>query len=220
MLDYAQARRMMVDCQLRTFDVNDQALLSAMDRVPRELFVLPGRESLAYSDQDLVVSEGAERRSLVAPMVLARLIQALALEPGAKVLDVACGTGYSSAVMTRLGAEVVALEVSEDLAEEARTRLIGSGVESVEVATGPLQEGCVAHAPYDCILVNGAVEMRPQRLLEQLRDGGRLACVQGKHRSGRATLYVRAGNAFGSRTLFDAAAPRLGAFAAEPGFVF
>jgi len=223
MLDFAKARRMMVDSQLRTFDVNDLALLAAFDEVPRERFVPPGREGLAYMDQDLPVmaaGEGAERRFMLAPMVLARMIQALELKPGDKVLDVACGLGYSSAILSRLGCAVIALEANGDLAGEARRRLAQNGVEGVMVTAGPLEGGCPDAAPYDAILVNGCVETRPEGLLRQLADRGRLACVEGRGRAASATLTVRSGDAFGSRPLFDAAAPALAAFRAAPGFVF
>jgi protein-L-isoaspartate(D-aspartate) O-methyltransferase len=221
MLDFAKARRMMVDSQLRTFDVNDLAVLAAFDEVPRERFVPAGREGLAYMDQDIPVAEGGrERRGMLAPMVLARMIQALEVGPGSKVLDVACGLGYSSAVLARLGCSVIALEVNEALAEEARRRLGGCGVEGVMTAAASLERGYPDAAPYDAVLVNGAVEVRPDSLLRQLGEGGRLVCVEGRGRSARATLYVRAGDAFGSRPLFDAAAPLLAAFRSEPGFVF
>src|SRR3954451_19050916 len=171
MLDFAQARRMMVDCQLRTFDVNDLALLSAMDEVPRERFVPEGREAFAYIDKAIPVSDDAdalERRAMLAPMVLARLIQALGLERGETVLDVACGLGYSCAVMARLGAVVTRLEQSETLAEAARARLGRCGFGTVAVVAGPLDRGWRERAPYRAILVNGALEVRPQALLEQL----------------------------------------------------
>ena len=223
MLDFAKARRMMVDSQLRTFDVNDLAVLTAFDEVPRERFVPPGREGLAYMDQDLPVAEGvngAERRFMLSPMVLARMIQALDLSPGDKVLDVAPGLGYSSAVLARLGCSVVALEADEDLAAQLRRGLAAEGVKGALVEMGPLEQGYPHAAPYNAILINGAVETRPEALLHQLADHGRLACVEGRGRSARATLTVRSGDAFGSRSLFDAAAPPLAGFRAEPGFVF
>ena len=114
MLDFAQARRTMVDSQLRTFDVNELRLLDAMDETPRERFVPRHLEGIAYIDQDLPLSDGEDCRYILSPMVQARLIQALAIDPGAKVLDVACGLGYSSAILAALGAKVVALEVERE----------------------------------------------------------------------------------------------------------
>jgi protein-L-isoaspartate(D-aspartate) O-methyltransferase len=220
MLDFALARRWMVDGQLRTFDVNDIPLLAAFDEMPRERFVPPGRESLAYSDLDIPVGDAdGEERHMLKPMVLARLIQALEIARGARVLDVACGRGYASAVMSRLGAAVIALESGRALADEARAALAAVGV-PVEVVVGPLDHGYAAAAPYDAILVNGALDMRPERLLDQLKDGGRLACIRGRGRAAKAKRYVRSGDAFGSLALFDAAAPTLAAFKREPGFVF
>ena len=223
MLDFAQARRMMVDGQLRTFDVNDLPLLAAVDDIPRERFVPDDRVAFAYIDQDIPVSDGLdvpERRFMLVPMVLARLIQALDIKKSDKILDVACGLGYSSAILARLGASVVALEASEALAEAASARLGQCGIDNVRTVAGPLDRGFPEAAPYNAILINGAVEVKPQGLLEQLAEGGRLACIEGRGRAARAKLYVRSGDAFGARSLFDAAAPALMAFRAEPGFVF
>ncbi|WP_232629776.1 protein-L-isoaspartate O-methyltransferase family protein [Methylobacterium sp. Leaf118] len=216
MLDYAQARRLMVDCQLRTFDVNDNAVLDAFDTVPRERFVPAGREDFAYIDQPLTLAAGEDGpRVMAAPMLLARMIQALKIRPGSRVLDVATGYGYGAAVLRRLGAEVVALDSSAELAAAARERL----ADTVEVVQGGLTE-TVAGGPFDAILVEGRVETRPQALLDQLRDEGRLVCVLGPDRGAKAMLFVRAGDAFGARPLFDAALPALKAFATEPGFTF
>jgi protein-L-isoaspartate(D-aspartate) O-methyltransferase len=220
MVDFSQARRMMVDSQLRTFDVNDIPLLDAMGSVPREMFVLPGREELAYIDQDVLISDDATRRYMLSPMNLGRMIQALEVEAGEKALDVACGRGYASAVLQRLGAQVTALESDEALAVEAGKSLGAVGADTVRVEAGALKQGCAKYAPYDVILINGAVDMRPDALLQQLAEGGRLVCVKGRGRAARATLYVRSGDAFGERALFDAAAPVLAAFVQEPGFTF
>jgi protein-L-isoaspartate(D-aspartate) O-methyltransferase len=220
MVDFTQARRMMVDSQLRTFDVNDIPLLDAMDDVPRERFVLPGREELAYIDQDLPVSDGPDRRFMISPMVLARMIQALEIDAGNKVLDVACGRGYSSAVLSILGTRVTALESDENLAAAARECLIFAGAGEVTVKVGPLEQGCAENAPYDAILVNGALEVRPDHLLRQLAEGGRLICVKGRGRSAKATVHVRSGDIFGERGLFDAAAPLLTPFQLKPSFTF
>jgi protein-L-isoaspartate(D-aspartate) O-methyltransferase len=220
MVDFTQARRIMVDGQLRTFDVNDMPLLDAMDSVPRELFVLPGLEELSYIDQDILVSDGAERRYMLSPMILGRMIQALGVEAGEKVLDVACGRGYASAVFHKLGAQVTALEADEALSAAARQSLSAASAGSVAVVTGPLDRGYADNGPYDNILINGAVEMRPEELLRQLAEGGRLVCVRGRGRAARATLYIRSGDALGERSLFEAAAPLLAPFVQAPGFIF
>lgn len=219
MLDYAQARRLMVDCQLRTFDVNDVAVLDAFDDVPRERFVPPGREDFAYIDQTLRLggTEG-DTRSMPAPMLLARMIQALEVAPGTRVLDVASGYGYAAAILGRLGADVVALESIPALAAASRDRL--AGTTGIAVVEGALNVGAPDRGPYDAILLNGRIEVRPQALLDQLRDGGRLVCVMGQERAAKTTLFVRAGDAFGARPLFDAGLPRLAGFEAEAGFAF
>ncbi|NEU13257.1 protein-L-isoaspartate O-methyltransferase [Methylobacterium sp. BTF04] len=216
MLDYAQARRLMVDCQLRTFDVNDIAVLDAFEDVPRERFVPPGREDFAYSDQTLRLD--AHSRAMPAPMLLARMIQSLTVLPGTRVLDVAAGYGYGTALLQRLGAQVTALESDAGLCAGARERL--AGLTGVAVVSGPLDAGNPASAPYDAILINGRIEVRPQALLDQLADGGRLVCVMGRDRAAKTTVFVRAGDAFGARPLFDASLPLLDAFAVEAGFAF
>ena len=220
MLDFAQARRTMVDSQLRTFDITDRAVLAAMGEVPRERFMPAGREGLAYSDQNACVSQNqseADARFMLAPMALGRMIQALQIEPGQRVLDVAAGLGYASAVLARLGAKPIALESSETLVQSATERLAAGGV---LVRQGRLDRGCPEDGPFDAILINGAVAQRPEALLRQLRDAGRLACLTGGDRAGKAVLFVRSGDAFGLRTLFDAAAPELPEFSPAPGFVF
>ncbi|KQO72018.1 protein-L-isoaspartate O-methyltransferase [Methylobacterium sp. Leaf469] len=219
MLDYAQARRLMVDCQLRTFDVNSVPVLDAFEDVARERFVPPGREDFAYIDQTLTLDGGGgDVRAMPAPMLLARMIQALDLKAGAKALDVGTGYGYAAAILHHLGAEVVALESSATLAAGARERL--GGLAGTELVEAPLEAGAPASGPYDGILVNGRVEVRPQALLEQLKEGGRLVCVIGQPRAAKATLFVRTGDAYGARPLFDATLPVLGPFAAANDFAF
>lgn len=223
MVSFAEARRNMVDCQLRTFDVHDRALLAAMAEVPREAFVAPGLRDLAYRDGNLPLSgdeSGPDSRVLLAPMVLARLIQALGIEAGMRVLDVAGGPGYSAAILARLGARVTALESRSDAWAGTGAP---DGIDGPEATrrTGDLAAGCPEDGPFDAILVNGALATEPIALLGQLTDGGRLACIRAEDgRPARATLYVRSGDSVGSRALFDAAAPILAAFRPAPAFVF
>src|SRR3712207_354416 len=153
-------------------------------------------------------------------MFIGRLLQALDVAKGEKALDVASGLGYSAALLARLGATVTALESSEALAAAARERLAGLGIAGVTTVAGALDKGWPDGAPYDVILVNGLLEMRPQGLLDQLADGGRLGCIERRGKAGRAVIYLRTGDVVGSRSICDAGAPPLPAFKAEPGFVF
>lgn len=221
MIDFAQARRTMVDGQVRVNDVTDAALIAAMLEIPREKFVPEARASLAYIDDDLCVREAADgkpARYLVEPMVLARLIQALGNLASARVLDIGSATGYSAAVLSRLANSVVALEDEASLRKSAEKAL--GGYRNVELASGPLAAGWAAGAPYDAILLQGAVERVPETLLGQLRDGGRLAAVIRKDSAAKAALFSRVGENISARRLFDAAIPPLPGFEAPKTFVF
>lgn len=219
MTDFATLRRHMVDGQVRPADVTDIRILTAMLEIPRERFVPEKAQALAYLDQDLGLgAAGAATRRLMKPMVLSKLIQALGLESTARVLVVGAATGYSSAVIASLAAEVVALEQDAALAQIAKSALAGRG--NVQVVTGPLAEGYAAAAPYDAILVEGAVEELPDALRAQLKEGGLLACVQGTSPASSAMLYCRTGNELGGRRIFDAAASLLPGFAKARSFAF
>jgi protein-L-isoaspartate(D-aspartate) O-methyltransferase len=216
MTDFAAQRRNMVDGQVRTADVTDLRIISAMMEVPRERFVPASAAALAYLDRDLPVGEGGRR--LLKPMVLAKLVQAAGIGPADRVLDVGCATGYAAALLARLAAEVVALERDGGLLTEARAGL--AGLSNVSLVMGPLEAGWQAAAPYDAILLEGATEVVPEPLCRQLKDGGRLVCVQGAGPDAKATLYLRSGDDIGGRTLFDAGAATLPGFAKAPAFSF
>lgn len=222
MLDYAQARRTMVDCQLRTFDITDRAVLAVFGDIPRERFVPDDRRSLAYMDQNVAVADRDDPsgRIMLAPMVFARLVQALGIETGDRVLDVGSGRGYGAAILAELGANVVALESSQDLSRAAEETLASLGLSDIATVHGPLAAGSPDHGPFDGIVINGAVGSPPDGLLGQLAPDGKLACLQRDGRACRAVLYVRSANAVGSRILFDATAPVLDEFKPAPAFVF
>jgi protein-L-isoaspartate(D-aspartate) O-methyltransferase len=223
MIDFAAARRIMVDSQVRTSDVTDLHLVAAMLAVPRERFLPAEQADLAYLDFDVPVTvarAGAPARRLLKPMVLAKLLQAAEIADGDHALDVGCAAGYSSAVLARLSGAVVALEEDAGLAERARENLRAVGANEVQVVTGPLADGSPPHAPYDVILVNGAFEVAPKALLRQLKPGGRLVGVLGRGPAGKAMLYCSIGGECGGRPIFDAAAPLLPGFAAPATFVF
>jgi protein-L-isoaspartate(D-aspartate) O-methyltransferase len=222
MIDFAAARRMMVDGQVRTSDVTDPRIIAAMLELPRERFVPEGRAALTYLDLDLPVTDeaGPGGRYLLKPMVLAKLLQAADVGRDACVLDVACGTGYSSALLAQLARSVVALEDDPILAQRARETLVSLGFANVEVATGPLPDGWPSGGPYDVILLNGTAEVAPRGLLRQLREGGRLVGVVGRRPASKAVVYVSAAGHVSATPIFDASAPPLPAFAAPAAFVF
>jgi protein-L-isoaspartate(D-aspartate) O-methyltransferase len=217
MFDSAMARRVMVDCQVRTADVTSLDLITAMMAVPRELFVPQPLLGQAYSDNDIAIGDG---RVMLKPMVLAKLIQAALVGPGDHVLDVGCTTGYSSAVLARLAGSVIGLEEDASLARRAQETLAAAGAGQVVVATGPLAAGWPAAAPYDFILLNGATEIIPETLGHQLKPTGRLACIFGHTPTGQAMLYRVVEGRLAGRPIFGAAAPVLPGFAAPAEFVF
>jgi len=218
MADFSKARQNMVDCQLRTNKVVDEALIARFETVPRELFVEESVRSIAYVDDDLPIGNG---RYLVAPMVLARILQELAISPGEVVLDVGCGTGYSSAILSGLADTVVALEENQALATRANELLTELAADNAIVVEAPLSEGYATQGPYDIILVCGAIASVPSALTDQLIDGGRLAAIidDGKGQ-GKVILMIKRHGAVSQRTLFDASVPRLPGFEPKMGFVF
>ncbi len=223
MTDFVAARRMMVDGQIRTSDVTDRRVIAAMLEIPRERFLPPGTASLAYVDLDAPVGEsgrGADRRRLMKPMVLAKLLQAAEIGGGEHVLDVGCASGYSAAILAQLAGTVVALEEDFALAAQASVNLRALGAANVTVERAPLTEGWPGRAPYDVILLDGASEVTPKALLRQLKEGGRLVGVLGRPPTGKAMLYRAFGQEVSGREIFDAAAPVLPGFSRPASFVF
>ena len=215
MTDFAAARRHMVDGQVRTADVTDLRILSAMLEIPREQFVPPESAGLAYLDLDLAVGRG---RRLLKPMVLAKLVQVADIAPTDRVMDVGSGTGYGAAILARIAGQVVALEEDSGLAQAARTAL--SSQPNVRVVSGPLTAGWPQGGPYDVILLEGATEVRPDAFLPQMREGGRLACVEGGGPGAKAILYYRSADELGGRAVFEAHAAVLPGFAKAAVFAF
>jgi protein-L-isoaspartate(D-aspartate) O-methyltransferase len=221
MFDFAAARRMMVDGQVRTADVTDPRLIAAMLDLPRERFFPEDKASLAYLDLDAVVSEpGLVPRRLLKPMVLAKLIQAAAVGEGDRVLDVGCATGYSTGVLARLAGSVVGLEEEPALVRHATEALAETGTADARIVAGSLVRGFAEEGPYDVIMLEGAAEVVPDGLLDQLKNGGRLACVLQRGPAGKAMIYLRTGSDVSGRAVFEAAAGLLPGFAKSPEFVF
>jgi protein-L-isoaspartate(D-aspartate) O-methyltransferase len=212
--NFEHMRRAMIASQLRTTGTNDPRVLAAMGEVPRERFVPSARASLAYADAIVPLKPGRDFNS---PMALGRLLTEAAPRPGERALVVAAATGYAAALLARLAGPVVALEEDPELAAEARANLAGSGVKLIE---GPLASGCPDEAPFDLILIDGAVECIPDALVAQLIDGGRLAAGLLENGVTRLAIGRRAGEGFGMTAFADAAAAILPGFAKPPAFRF
>jgi protein-L-isoaspartate(D-aspartate) O-methyltransferase len=217
----------MVDNQIRTFDVTDQPLLERFYLVPRELFLPADLTDLAYSDAVLTVGQdGSARRTLLIPMVLARLLQGAAVQADDRALVVGDGAGYAAAILAGLASHVVNLESDPSFTASAGAAFRALGLANATAATGSLAEGWAGEAPYSVIVVAGAVETRLETLLGQLATRGRLVVLRktlfdGVRRNGKAVLIERLGPAeYSDRNLFDSSAPVLDGFEAASAFSF
>ncbi len=222
-MNYAAARLHMVDSQLRTNKVIDEAVLDAFLAVPRERFVPPALRGIAYLDDDLPLGSG---RMLMEPMVMARLLQLATIGRGDKVLEIGCANGYATALLARMAGKVTALESDSRLAAQARSLLAELGCAAAQVVEGKLAEGWRPNAPYDAILFNGAIDAIPPAIADQLAEGGRLVAVVRPENNpvgagvGTAVLMTRAEGALSSRQVFDASVHMLPGFERTPSFVF
>jgi protein-L-isoaspartate(D-aspartate) O-methyltransferase len=216
---FEHARENMVECQLRPNKVTDSGVLEAVRRVGREAFLPRHLQGIAYVDEDIALGGG---RFMMEPMVLARLVQAAEIKPDDVVLDLGCGTGYSTAVLGHLAGTVVAIEADKTMAEEADKLLREMDVCNVAVIQqDKIAEGYAQQGPYNAILINGSVGHVPEKILGQLEDGGRLVAVlSNRGHMGSAVVIVRTGGSFSTRQLFDAATPALPGFEAPKSFVF
>jgi protein-L-isoaspartate(D-aspartate) O-methyltransferase len=215
---YEAARVNMIESQLRPNKVTDERVIAAFMRIRRELFVPERLRGVAYVDDDLPLGAG---RSMMKPMVAARLIQAAMVDAKDTALVVGAGVGYEAALLAQLARSVIALEENPELARIGRSALVDHRIASVSYVEAPLPLGHRQRSPYDLILFGGAVEAIPQEINSQLAEAGRIAVVLRPHGCvGRATLITRTGGALASRVIFDAATPLLPSFVEKPAFVF
>jgi len=214
--NYETARHSMVLSQLRPNNVTSDSVATAMDTVPRELFVPKKLRGVAYLDEDLQV---AENRYLIEPRVFALMLQAAKVEDSDVVLDVACGYGYTAAVLGHLARAVVAIDDNDELVEKASATLAAIEADNVAVIKADLEAGNAKQGPYNVIHINGAIDEVAPALFDQLAEGGRLICVQG-HNPGVATLHLKENGIIHSKALFDASVPELGTMKVAAGFRF
>jgi protein-L-isoaspartate(D-aspartate) O-methyltransferase len=208
--DFVSARRAMIESQLRPEGVTDAATLDAMAAIPREQFVPEESRPLAYADRSLAIGGG---RFLLAPAVLGKLLNEMSPVSGERALVIGAGTGYSAAVLAAMGCEVLALEGTAELA--ARARKLG-----IKVVEGTLAAGHDSGAPYDLILIDGAVELLPDAIIDQLGDGGRLGAALVDRGLTRLVVGHKVAGGFGYLSIADAGVAPLPGFLLPRPFTF
>ena len=215
MSEFDMRRRMMVDTQIRPSDVTKFPIIDAMLAVPREVFVPQAQREAAYADQNITLGPD---RVVFEPRTLAKMLDAVNVQGDEMVLDIGAGLGYSSAVVARMAEAVIAVEEDDTLANEAQSILADLGADNVVVHAGDLTAGAAEHGPYDVIILQGGVEEFPQALEEQLKDGGRVACLFMTGTLGEMRLGYKSDGILSWRFSFNAGAPVLPGFKMERKF--
>ncbi len=221
MIDFDHARSNMVDCQVRTCDVTEHELISAMLSVPREEFVPDCLQPLAYIDEDLLLDDiSSGKRFLMQAASFAKLAQLASVEKDDVVLVVGSGSGYSCAVLSLLSSSVVAIEEDEALVEFSTDTLSRLGYMNVAVLKKAMSAGYSKEAPYDVIFFNGAIEVLPNVYFDQLSEGGRLVCVEGVGNSAVAKLYCKNDSLVSERQVMNCSIKPLPGFEKPKEFAF
>ena len=215
MTDFATRRTTMVDTQVRPSDVTKFPIIKAMLTVAREEFVPDDKREAAYADAHIDLGGG---RVVMDPRTLAKMLEAVDIQPDEMVLDVGAGLGYSSALAGRLGEAVIALEEDADHAAAAGHLLAEAGIDNAAAVHGILAEGAAKHGPYDVILLQGAVEHIPDQLTSQLNDGGRIAAIFSEGSLGTMRVGYMIDGVISWRFAFNAGAPVIPGFEARRAF--
>lgn len=215
MTNFQTARESMVDCQVRPSDVTKYPIIDALLQTPKEKFVPIEKQSIAYMGEHLTLSNN---RIILDPRIFAKMLDAVSIKSEELVLDVACGTGYSTAVIAKLAQAVVALESDNKLAEFAQKALEDEGVDNAIVICGELQNGDKKHSLYDVIIIEGGVQKLSEDLKIQLKDGGRIICIFTDGAIGQCFLGIKRGSDITWRSEFDATAPIIKDFSETKSF--
>jgi len=213
--DYTSRRTMMVDTQVRPSDVTKFPIIDAMLAIPREAYVPDNKREAAYIGENLALDEG---RVMLEPRTLAKMLEVLDVQPSHVALDVACGLGYSTAILSRLCDFVVAVEDDEARTAEAQSILSQNGIDNAAVMMHTLTEGAAKSGPYDVIIIQGGVEEMPTALTDQLREGGRIACIFLEGNLGVVRVGHKIDGAVNWRFAFNASAPVLKGFEKRAAF--
>ena len=216
-MNFEQARYNMIEQQLRPWKVLDPDVLDVLHVVKREDFVPADHRRLAFADTEIVLGNGA---AMFAPKVEAHALQALAMKKHENVLEIGTGSGYMAALLGAHADHVWTVEIDSVLAAAARENLRRAGVSNVVVEVGDGLAGLAAHAPFDAVMVSGAVPKVPQVLLDQLKPGGRLFAFEGEAPAMEAVLYTRVGDAFRRVAVFETQVPSLRTTEPAQKFVF
>ncbi|MEY8881184.1 protein-L-isoaspartate O-methyltransferase [Donghicola sp. XS_ASV15] len=214
MTDFAQRRTMMVDTQVRPSDVTKFNVIEAMLAVPREAYVPESRKEAAYMGENIDLSDD---RVILEPRTTGKLLDALDIQPDELVLDLGCGYGYSAAVIAHLAEAVIAVDIA-DFAGEAEANLAQHGVDNVAIVEGDLTAGAAQHGPYDVIVIEGGIEELPTAIADQLKEGGRIACIFQEGALGTVKVGYKLDGLINWRFAFNAGAPVLKGFAKQPSF--
>lgn len=217
MTDFSAARDAMVESQIRTSDVTDLPILAAFRSTAREAFVPTARKALAYADCHVETDEG---RTMLSPRDLAKMIQAADVQPSDVVLDLACGRGYSTAILAQLADTVVGVETNEAAVARATELLVEADITNAAIVQGDLKSGAAEHGPFNVIFVGGAVPAIHQPWFSQLANGGRIVSIIQKGPIGRVSVFTKSGDAVGEHIVFDSSAPYLPGFEPAAEFVF
>ena len=215
MVDYSTRRTMMVDTQVRPSDVTKFPIIDAMLAVPREVYVPDNMREAAYVGEHLPLGDD---RVILEPRTFAKMLEVLDIQNSDTVLDLGCGLGYSTAVLAHMADFVAGVEDDEDRANEAQSLLSENGVDNAAVLAGPLVAGAAKSGPYDVIITQGAVEDVPAALLDQLREGGRIACIFAEGTLGTVRVGRKLNDNISWRFAFNATAPLLSGFQKETAF--
>ena len=214
---YRAQRLAMVDCQVRPSDVTKFPIIEAMLACPREEFVPDNLRSVAYLGDHLALAEG---RVILDPRVFAKMLNEIDIRPDEFVLDIGCGFGYSSAVISHIAEAVVALEEHEDMADSAAFNLAAHAADNAVAVKGALCEGAPVHAPYDAVAIQGGIEVLPDGISAQLKEGGRIVCIFVSRTPGECRVGIKRRGTISWRTAFNADAPLLAGYKAEEEFAF